>query len=67
VGVHVQDKCSEVIVCITGEGEACVNEDVTTFVPGVVVALPLGDELALSNTSATEPLRYMIIKAVPAR
>jgi hypothetical protein len=31
--------------------------------PGVVVALPLGDTLALSNTSKTEPLRYLIIKA----
>ena len=64
VGPHVQDKCSEVIVCIEGEGEACVEEDVTELKPGVCVALPLGDTLSLSNTSATKPLRYMIIKAI---
>ena len=67
VGPHVQDVCSEIVVCIAGEGEACVEDDVTVLSPGVVVALPLGDTLALSNTSKTETLRYLIIKAVPAR
>lgn len=64
VGPHVQDRCSEIIVCVSGEGEACVEDDVTQLAPGVVVSLPLGDTLALSNTSKTEPLRYLIIKAV---
>ena len=64
VGVHVQDKCSEIVICIEGAGEACVNDEVTALAPGVVVALPLGDELALSNTSKTHPLRYVIVKAV---
>jgi mannose-6-phosphate isomerase-like protein (cupin superfamily) len=63
VGVHVQDKCSEIVICIEGAGEACVNDAVTTLAPGVVVALPLGDTLALSNTSSSMPLRYMIVKA----
>ncbi len=64
VGVHVQEKCSEIIICIEGTGEACVDDEVTTLGPGVVVALPLGRTLALSNTSSTHPLRYMIVKAV---
>lgn len=64
VGAHVQDKCSEVILCIAGEGEACVEEEVTQLAPGAIVELPLGDTLSLSNTSKTEWLRYVIVKAI---
>lgn len=64
VGVHVQDKCSELIIGLEGAGEVSVNDVVTTLAPGVVVALPLGDTLAVSNTSSSAPLRYMIVKAV---
>lgn len=63
VGSHVQDVCAEIVVCVSGEGEACVEDDVTALAPGVVVPLPLGDTLALSNTSKTEWLRYLIVKA----
>ncbi len=63
VGEHVQERCSEVVIVTEGEGEATVSGRAVALTPGVVVPLPLGASLALSNASRTRPLRYLIVKA----
>ncbi len=63
VGVHVQERCAEIVVVTAGHGEARVQGKVTALAPGVAVAVPLGHTLQLSNASAAEPLRYLIVKA----
>ena len=64
VGVHVQEHDPEIVVCLEGVGGAEVDGKPHTLSPGVVVALPLGQTLALRNAAAHKPLRYLIIKAV---
>jgi mannose-6-phosphate isomerase-like protein (cupin superfamily) len=63
VGVHVQDRCTEVIIVTEGRGEAGVGDEVVMLEPGVVVRLPLGETLSLSNPH-DEVLRYLIVKVV---
>ncbi len=63
VGVHVQEHFPEIVVCVSGEGTAHVDDVPHPFGPGSVVGLPLGSTLALANESLAEPLRYLIIKA----
>lgn len=63
VGVHVQERCTEIVIVTEGRGVARVGRDVTPLEPGVVVSLPLGESLALRNESKTEVLRYLIVKA----
>lgn len=64
VGAHVQEDCAEVVIVTEGEGEARVSGAPVTLTPGVVVPLPLGASLELSNSSRSEPLRYLIVKAL---
>ena len=63
VGEHVQDTCTEVVIVTDGHGEATVSGAAITLRPGIVVALPLGLALSLTNHSQTAPLRYLIVKA----
>ena len=63
VGVHVQDRCSEVVIVTEGHGEARVGADAIALTPGTVVRLPLGEKLALSNGSEVDVMRYLIVKA----
>jgi quercetin dioxygenase-like cupin family protein len=64
VGAHVQDRCSEVVIVTDGHGEARVDDEAIALRPGIVVALPLGATLELTNGSQVAALRYLIVKAV---
>jgi quercetin dioxygenase-like cupin family protein len=63
VGRHVQEHYPELVIGLEGAGEAAVDGGWQTLDPGDVVHLPLGSVLELRNRSASEPLRYLIIKA----
>lgn len=65
MGPHVQDRCAEVVIVTEGRGQAFVDDETFDLSPGIVVPLPLGATLALSNASDREPLRYLIVKATP--
>lgn len=64
VGAHHQTGADEIVICIGGAGTISVDGNARPFVPGVVSYLALGQLLAIENTSASEKLRYFIIKAV---
>jgi mannose-6-phosphate isomerase-like protein (cupin superfamily) len=64
VGAHVQEDCAEVVIVTEGQGEARVSGAPVALAAGVVVPLPLGASLELANTSRSEPLRYLIVKAL---
>jgi mannose-6-phosphate isomerase-like protein (cupin superfamily) len=64
VGVHVQDRCSEVVIVTEGHGEAKVGNATVPLAPGAVVRLPLGEKLGLTNGSEVDQLRYLIVKVV---
>jgi len=63
VGRHVQDEYDEIVVGLTGYGEARVDGKPQPFGPGAVVYLPLGSALELVNEAPDKELRYLIIKA----
>ena len=63
VGRHVQEEFPEIIVGLSGDGEAVVDERAHALGSGDVVHLPLGSVLSITNRSSTEPLRYLIVKA----
>lgn len=62
VGAHVQAESAELVIIVSGLGRARVGERAAELASGVVLELPLGDALSLENVSATEPLRYFIVK-----
>lgn len=62
VGPHVQAEFAELVIVVSGAGQAKVGERSHVLASGVVIELPLGDTLSLENGSATEPLRYFIVK-----
>lgn len=66
VGRHVQQRDSEIVVGLTGCGEATVDGRAQPFGPGTVVFLPFRSTLELRNERADAPLRYLIVKATPA-
>ena len=53
------------VVVTEGEGTATVDGAVHPLAPGVLVPLPLGNVLSITNGSTDCPLRYLIIKAEP--
>lgn len=63
VGRHKQDEYDEIVVGLTGYGEARVDGKPQPFGPGAVVYLPLGSALELVNEAPDKELRYLIIKA----
>ena len=63
VGAHVQEQYPEIVIAVSGTGSVQVNGVQRAFDAGSVVELLLGQTLAISNLSGTEPLRYLIIKA----
>jgi mannose-6-phosphate isomerase-like protein (cupin superfamily) len=63
VGTHVQEHYPEIVIAIAGSGMVKVNDAPVVFEAGRVVELAMGQTLAISNTSGSEPLRYLIIKA----
>lgn len=66
VGRHVQSDFAEIVVFTEGEGRALVNGAPRDVGEGSVVPLPLGQTLAIENLALDRPLRYLIIKAIPA-
>lgn len=63
VGKHVQQRDPEIIIGLSGDGEAEVDELVQPLVPGSVIYLGHGQTLSIRNRSDAEPLRYFIVKA----
>ena len=62
VGEHVQQRDPEIVIGLSGDGEAVVSGVAARLGPGDVVHLPFGATLAIHNRSRDEPLRYLIIK-----
>jgi quercetin dioxygenase-like cupin family protein len=65
VGTHRQEHYPEIVVVTGGEGTAELDGEACPIGLGTVIALPLGSTLALTNGSAEQPLRYLIVKARP--
>lgn len=65
VGRHVQQRDAEIVIGLTGCGEASVDGRAVPFGPGAVVHLPFGSSLELRNERLDAPLRYLIVKARP--
>lgn len=63
VGRHVQQQFPEIVVGLSGDGEALVDGKPLALGEGDVVHLPLGSKLELRNRSDVAPLSYLIIKA----
>jgi quercetin dioxygenase-like cupin family protein len=63
VGRHVQQQFPEIVVGLSGDGEALVDGKPMALGEGDVVHLPLGSTLELRNRSDLVPLSYLIIKA----
>ena len=66
VGRHVQHEYDEIVIGLTGYGEAKVNGVPQPFGPGAVVHLPLGATLELVNEAPDKSLHYLIVKAQSA-
>jgi mannose-6-phosphate isomerase-like protein (cupin superfamily) len=65
VGRHVQQRDSEIVIGLSGCGEAKVDGRAIPFGPGAVVYLRFGASLELTNERSDAPLTYLIIKATP--
>jgi mannose-6-phosphate isomerase-like protein (cupin superfamily) len=63
VGAHVQQASHEMLLVVEGQGVATVGTTNHPLEPGAVIHLPLGERLALQNSSPDRGLRYLIIKA----
>ncbi|MEZ4222030.1 MAG: cupin domain-containing protein [Polyangiaceae bacterium] len=63
VGAHVQQECPEIVLGISGVGRASVNGVWTELQAGAVVQLPWGATLSIENSSTSDALCYLIIKA----
>ncbi len=63
VGAHLQEHFPELVIGIEGVGSVEANGARSDFSSGSIVELPLGHTLAITNESASEPLRYLIVKA----
>ena len=63
VGTHRQEQYPEIVVVTEGEGAAELDGAACPIGMGSLIALPLGSTLALTNRSAEQPLRYLIVKA----
>jgi uncharacterized cupin superfamily protein len=63
VGDHVQQEFPEIVIGVSGDGTAVVDGAELPLRDGDVVSLPRGSVLSIVNQSATEPLRYLIVKA----
>lgn len=63
VGAHMQQEFAELVIGVSGEGEARVNGIAQPLDAADAVYLPLGAALEIMNRSQHEPLRYLIVKA----
>ena len=62
VGRHRQQRDPEIIICVSGEGEATVGKYTHSLGKGTFLYVPFGTPLSLKN-NGDEPLCYLIIKA----
>lgn len=67
VGAHVQADYPEIVIFTAGEGRVEVGGISRPVAAGSLVALPLGQTLAISNASTEAALHYMIVKALDAQ
>jgi uncharacterized cupin superfamily protein len=67
VGRHLQQELDEVVIVIDGHGRIVVDGAAVDVTPGTAVPLALGQVLSIENGSSDAPLRYLIVKALPAR
>jgi quercetin dioxygenase-like cupin family protein len=65
VGRHVQQRDAEIVIGVSGCGEAKIDGKAIPFGPGAVVYLPFGSNLELVNERDDAPLCYLIVKATP--
>jgi quercetin dioxygenase-like cupin family protein len=63
VGRHVQQEFAEVVIGVSGSGEATVDEQPLPLRAGDVVHVPLGAVLSIDNRDSQQSLCYLIIKA----
>lgn len=63
VGAHKQQDDPEIVIGVSGAGEARVNGAVHVLDASHAVHLPLGAALEIVNRSDREPLHYLIVKA----
>jgi quercetin dioxygenase-like cupin family protein len=63
VGAHVQDAFPELVIGLSGQGQASVDGGVQALEAGDSVFVPLGAVLTIENLSRDESLQYLIIKA----
>lgn len=61
VGPHIQENYDELILCISGSGNATINHECFALAPGIQVFLKRGKVLEIKAES-TQPLIYLIIK-----
>ncbi len=66
VGLHAQPDLCELVIFVEGRGRVTVGSKRRPVGPGSVVALPVGEALAIENAARDGPLRYLIVKAEPA-
>lgn len=65
VGAHRQERDSEIVVGLDGQGRVTVNGQERPLLRHDVIPLPVGAVLTIENLSDSEPLRYLIVKALP--
>lgn len=65
MGPHVQERDAEMVVILSGHGAASIEGVRHELSRGVCLGLGFGGTLALENSSQTEELEYLIIKATP--
>jgi quercetin dioxygenase-like cupin family protein len=65
VGHHRQEHDNELVIGVSGEGRATVDGETHALLAQALVPLSLGSVLAIENLSASDPLEYLIVKAVP--
>ncbi len=63
VGRHRQERFDELVIIVSGHGQAIVGPSQVALQAGEIIHLPLGQSLSLHNGSDDEPLRYLIVKA----
>ena len=63
VGKHRQQRDPEIILGISGKGVMTINGVQQSMHPQSLAFLPFGAVMSLVNSSDTEPLVYVIIKA----
>jgi len=63
IGKYCQQRDPEIILCISGKGEICIDSQVHSMTAKSLVYMPFGSVMSLLNTSETEPFVYVIVKA----